>query len=96
MGQDEAMEHCNVEWARLRTSMRGLDVLEAEHVLGEWVRARGLRFEEIDVALMARVMSDGHWARKHPLSALALAWKHRGSRPLHRSLRWLWRPRFAG
>jgi hypothetical protein len=30
---------------------------------------------EVDVLCMARVLSDVHWARKNPLSALTLAWE---------------------
>ena len=94
--EDAAEAHFNAEWNRLCTATRAEDVLSAERLVREWADARGVRLAEVDVVLMARVMSDAHWARKHPLSAILLAWKHRRSRPPHRSLLWLWRPRFAG
>ena len=94
--EEATVAQYNAAWARLRTATRGSDVLEAERLIRRWADERGLRLAEVDVVLMARVMSDVHWARNHPLSALALVWKHRRSRPPHRSLLWLWRPRFAG
>lgn len=47
-------------------------------------------------ALMARVMSDPRWGYKHPLAALALAWRYRSVQSPLRTVSWLLRPRFAG
>jgi hypothetical protein len=86
----------NADWTRLCDAARGRDVQEVEGLVREWASERAPHLEEVDLQSLARVMSDARWARKHPLSAFALAWRHRRSRPVHRSLRRLWRPRFAG
>lgn len=73
-------------------SVRGADVAEAERLLHEYARTFAPYLPEVDRVFSARVMSDPRWARKHPLAAIALAWKYRDVRPLRRSLRLLWRP----
>ena len=95
-GEDDAMSVYDADWARLRDAARGRDVLEAEALVRGWAGTHARYITDLDVALMARVMSDPRWSRRHPLSAIVLAWRHRGSRPVHRTLRQLWRPRFAG
>lgn len=47
-------------------------------------------------ALTARVLSDHRWGYRHPLAALALAWRYRSVQSPLRTLNWLRRPRFAG
>ena len=84
------------DWERLWGAARGQDVVEVERLIRDWAETHAPWVDEVDVVFMARVMSNAHWFRKHSLSAVALAWKHRRSRPPHRSLLWLWRPRFAG
>ena len=100
MGEEEAMAQYIAQYASdfraLLDAARGRDVLEVEHLLRDFASIYQPHVREVDLAFTARVMSDAHWARKHPLSAIALAWRHRDSRPVHRSLLWLWRPRFAG
>lgn len=98
MDEDEAVAIAayNADWARLHDAARGRDVLEVEVLIRRWAGTHAPFMEDVDVVLLARVMSDARWARKHPVSAVALAWRHRRSRPIHRSLLWLWRPRFAG
>jgi hypothetical protein len=95
-GADVAIAQYNADLDRLLADSLGEDVLKVERLVREWARAHAPWLEEIDVACRARALSDVHWARKHPVSAFALAWKHRQVRPLHRSLLWLWRPRFVG
>jgi hypothetical protein len=94
--EDPAVASYNADWAALRDAARGRDVVEVEGLVRHWAGAYAAHLEDVDVALTARVLSDPHWSRKHPLAALALAWRHRRSRPVRRTLRWLWRPRFAG
>jgi hypothetical protein len=95
--EDAVIAQYNAEWNRLCVAARAEDVFGAELLVREWADAQWCRLAEVDVAFLARVMSDVSWARKHPLSALLLAWKHRRARPLRHSLPWLWRaPRFAG
>jgi hypothetical protein len=85
------------DWNRLwDATARAEDVYAAERLVREFAAAHGRGVSEVDVVLMARVMSDPNWARRHPASALVLAWKHRHARPMGRSLLWLWRPRFTG
>jgi len=80
----------------LHNAARGRDVVEAERLVRDFASIHQPHAREVDLALLARVMSDPRWARKHLLSAIALAWRHRHAQPVGRSLRWLWRPRFAG
>jgi hypothetical protein len=94
--EDPAVSAYNADWARLRDAARGRDVVEVEGLVRQWAGGYASFLEDVDVALMARVLSDARWSRKHPLAAIALAWRHRRARPVHRSLMWLWRPRFAG
>jgi hypothetical protein len=96
MNGDDAIAAYNAEYARLRDAAHGRDVVEVEHLLRDWARTYKPHLREIDLVFLARVMSDEHWVRKHPLSAIALAWRHRDSRRPHRSLLWLWKPRFSG
>ena len=51
---------------------------------------------DMDIAFTARALSNPRWGRQHPLRALALAVRFRHDRSIWRSLRWLWRPRWAG
>jgi hypothetical protein len=90
------MSQHNADWDRLRAAARGQDVLDAECLVRDWADAHASWLAEVDVLCMARVLSAVHWARKNPVSALAVAARHRGSRPPYRCLLWLWRPRFAG
>ena len=96
MSDDGAGDAYNAEWARLWQEARGRDVAEAERLVREWAARCAPYAEEWDLQLLACVMSDPRWAQHHPVAALAMAWRHRRSRPVHRSLRLLWRPRFAG
>jgi hypothetical protein len=96
MSEHDPVAAYNADWARLCDAARGRDAVEVESLIRQWASGRAPYLEEVDVQSLARVMSDAGWARKHPLSAFALAWKHRHSRPVHRSLRMLWRPRFVG
>ena len=85
------------DWNRLCDAIaRAEDVYAAERLVREFADAHGRWVSEVDVVFMARVMSDVNWARKHPVSALLLVWKHRHERPMGRSLLWLWRPRLTG
>ena len=100
MGEDDEMAgylaQYTSDFKSLCDSARGRDVVEVEHLLRDFADNYQPHMRAIDLAFLARVLSDPHWARKHPLSAVALAWRHRGSRPMRRSLLWLWKPRFAG
>ena len=100
MGEEDEMADYNAQYASdfkaLCDAARGRDVVEVERLLRDFASTYQPRLREMDLALTARALSDAHWARRHPVSAIALAWRHRDSRPVHRSLLWLWRPRFAG
>ena len=98
--EDEVIAEHIARWTSdyrvLCESIRGRDVVEAERQVRDFARVYQPYAREIDLAFTARVLSDARWGRRHPISAVALAWKHRGARPFRRSLLWLWRPRFAG
>lgn len=84
------------DYQMLCEDIRGRGVDEAERLVRDFASVYQPHFREIDVAFTARVLSDPRWGRRHPISAVALAWKHRDARPMRRSLLWLWRPRIAG
>lgn len=86
----------NAEFRRLFEGARGKDVGEVERLVRDFANGQGTRMQAVDVALMARFVSDKRWALKHPIAAVALAWKYRASRAPHRSLLWLARPRISG
>lgn len=83
-------------FARLLSELRGQDEETAEALVREWAAEQRLRPGDLEVALMARVMSHPHWLRRHPVAAVALAWRYRAERPPHRTLHWLARPRITG
>lgn len=93
---DAAIAQYNADWERLRAAAHGEDVPKVERLVRDWACAHASWLEQVDVDCLARVMSDVRWVRKHPLSALALAWSHRRARPPHRTLLWLLKPRIAG
>lgn len=92
----DRVEQHNRAYDELWRTARGSDVVEVERLLREFTETWAPYAEHVDVVLQARVMSDPRWGRKHPLKALALAWRFRRSRPMRRTLRFLVRPRFAG
>ena len=92
----EAIARYHVDFARLFQDAKGRDVGEVERLIRDFASAHRNRMQAVDVAIMARVLSDKRWLRKHPMAAVALAWKHRASRAPHRLLLMLARPRFAG
>lgn len=98
--EDEAMAEYIVRYESdyrvLCETIRGQPTGEAERLVRDFASVYQPRAREVDVAFTARVLSDARWGRRHPISAVTLAWKHRDARPAHRSLLWLWRPRFAG
>jgi hypothetical protein len=98
--QDEAMAAYNARYTSdfrmLCEAIRGRGNDEAERLVRDFASVYRRHTPEIDIAFTARVLSDARWGRKHPISAIALAWKYRDDRPMRRSLLWLWRPRFAG
>ncbi|WP_146207328.1 hypothetical protein [Nocardioides silvaticus] len=96
MGDDDAAEAYNADLTQLFNAVRGRGVAEAEALLRDWAARHAPYMREVDVQILARVMPDAKWARRHPAAALALAWNYRRSRPMRRSLGMLWRPRFAG
>lgn len=96
MDGDDAIARHNADFQALLDACRGQDVAEAERLLREFSARYQPFVREIDIAFMARVLADPRWARRHPAAALALAWRFRRERPVRRSVRWLWRPRFAG
>lgn len=97
MADDETyLARYNAEFRRLVEAARGREVGEVEGLVRDFARGQGSRLRAVDVALMARFLSDERWLWKHPVAAVALAWEHRASRAPHRSLLWLARPRFSG
>jgi hypothetical protein len=52
--------------------------------------------DDFHIEVTARAMADLRWAPHHPIAALAFAWRHRDRGGFVRSLRAIWRPRFAG
>lgn len=93
---DEYLARYNEEFRRLVESAHGIDLGEVEDLVRDFASGQGTRLREVDVALMARFVSDKRWVWKHPVAAVALAWKHRASRAPHRSLLLLARPRITG
>lgn len=93
---DEYLARYNAEFRRLFEAAHGKDMGEVERLVRDFASGQGTRLRPVDVALMARFVSDKRWAWKHPIAAVALAWKHRASRAPHRSLLWLARPRIIG
>jgi hypothetical protein len=93
---EEEIAKWHVDFERLVDSARGRGFGEVELLIRDWAATYAPLLPSVDIALMARVLTDRHWARKHPVAATALAWKHRDSRSPRRSLRWLWKPRFSG
>jgi hypothetical protein len=85
-----------LNYRTLCEAIRGRDIDEAERLVRDFANVYQGHAREIDIAFTARVLSDARWGRKHPISAVALAWRHRDDRPMRRSLLWMWRPRFAG
>ena len=84
-------------WPELWKSSRGQPI----HAIEEQARDLdgvhgGGATVDLHRALMARVMSDHRWGYRHPLAALALAWRYRSVQSPLRTLNWLRRPRFAG
>ena len=96
MSDDDAGERYNAELAQMLEAARGREVDEAERIVREWAARRAPYVEDCDLQLLARAIADPRWAQHHPLAAAAFAWKHRRSRPLHRTLKQLWRPTYAG
>jgi hypothetical protein len=84
------------DYRKLCEATRGRDIDEAERLVRDFANVYQPHAREIDIAFTARVLSDARWGRRHPIAAIALAWRHRGTRPMRESLLWLWRPRFAG
>jgi hypothetical protein len=74
----------------------GKNVFEVEGRLREFTRTHAAYAREVDVVIQARVMSDIHWGVKHPVGALALAWRFRKDRSTRSTLKFFVRPRFAG
>lgn len=93
---DEAVRSHAEAHDELWASARGRSIAEVEEMLRDFAGTGAPYLRDIDVAFSARVMSDPQWGRKHPVAAVGLAWAHRDERSPYRSLRWLWRPRFAG
>ena len=93
---DEYLARYNAELVRLFESALGKDLAEVAHLVRNFANGQGTRLREVDVALMARFVSDKRWVWKHPIAGVALAWKHRSSRAPLRSLLWLARPRITG
>lgn len=92
----EYLARYNTELHRLFEAAHGKDMGEVEVLVRDFAHGQGTRMQAVDVALMARFVSDKRWAWKHPIAAVTLAWKHRASRAPHRSLLWLARPRISG
>ncbi len=99
-GADEAETQLVAQYSSafrvLCYSARGQDVVEAERLVRDFASTYQPHAREVELAFTARALSDPRWGRKHPMSAVALAWRHRGSQRMRRSLRWLWSPRIAG
>ncbi|GEP37735.1 hypothetical protein NPS01_13980 [Nocardioides psychrotolerans] len=93
---DEAVRSHAEAHDELWASARGRSIAEVEEMLRDFAGTGAPYLRDIDVEFSARVMSDPQWGRKHPVAAVGLAWAHRDERSPYRSLRWLWRPRFAG
>ncbi|WP_345529466.1 CPCC family cysteine-rich protein [Nocardioides endophyticus] len=95
----------HVAWSRAQSTAR-LNLWESSrgqpiHVVEDQLRNldgihNGGLHAELHRALIARVLSDHRWGFKHPLAALALAWRYRSVQSPLRTLNWLRRPRFAG
>ncbi len=91
------MERQATAWGELWSTGRGqpVDVIEDQLRSLDTDRSSHPR-QELEVALVARVMSDPRWLYKHPVAGLGLAWRHRKTQSPLRTLKWLRRPRFAG
>ena len=97
---DEAMARRNEEHGRAYAELwrwaPGQEVIEVERRMREFTRAYAPYAREVDVVIQSRVMTDPRWGIKHPVSALALAWRFRSERPPRSTLRLFIRPRLAG
>ena len=91
------LERQAMVWGDLFSTARGqpVDVIEDQLRSLHADRSSHPR-HELEVELVARVMSDHRWLYKHPVAALGLAWRHRRTQSPLRTLTWLRRPRFAG
>lgn len=69
---------------------------EVERLVRHFAGRHGTRVRPVDVALLARFLSDKRWLWKHPIAAIALAWRHRAASATHRTLLSLARPRITG
>lgn len=88
-------EH-NRAWEDLWERSRGRSVEEVERLLRVYAKTYAPHARETDLVLQARVMSDKRWGLKHPVAALALAWRLRRVRSPRRTLAFFLRPRSAG
>lgn len=85
------------DWMRMWRTARGRPVRDVEGEYRELIARHGLRgIDDYMVESTARAMVDPHWARHHPLRAVAFAWRYRRRGGFVRALRFIWRPRFAG
>lgn len=85
------------EWERIRKAAPGTSVATVESWLSDVKRKHDLPYwEDADLTLTARAFVDPKWGRKHPIAALGLAWRYRSEKKLSATLKFLWRPRFAG
>lgn len=96
MSGDGAIDAYNADLERLLNAIRGKGLAEAEQLCREWASLRARYLREVDIQVLARTTVDGRWALKHPLSAWALAFRHRRSQPIHRTLRALFYAGIAG
>lgn len=96
MDGDDPIARHNADLQALLDACRGADVAESERLVRAFAGRYQPYLREIDIAFTARAFADPRWARRHPVAALALARRFRHERPGRRSLRQLWRPRFAG
>jgi FAD/FMN-containing dehydrogenase len=93
---DGAVDAYNADLERLLVEVRGKDLVEVEERCREWATLRARHLRDVDIAVLARSMFDTRWALKHPLSAWGLAFKHRRTQPVRRTLRVLFRSGVAG
>lgn len=96
MSGDGAVDAYNADLERLLNGVRGKDLAEVEDRCREWASRRARHLRDVDIEVLARSMFDTRWALKHPLSAWGLAFKHRRTQPVRRTLRMLFHSGVAG